>query len=190
MSREKIMAAAISVFSKVGYYRASMDDIARTAEVAKGTLYYHFPTKLELFKCLVTEGMKYITGKIRKEFDENLPVDIQLKNAIESNVSLYIEYKELATIFFNELSNGIDADALVEINTLKNEYICFIADILRNSCSEEKKKTINFEMAAAGFLGMLDTTCKFYLKGTDKVKLEEIQEFINEVISAWLYRMF
>jgi AcrR family transcriptional regulator len=54
VSREKIIDAAAIIFSRSGYHRASMDEIARTAGVAKGTLYYNFPSKAGLFKAVVT----------------------------------------------------------------------------------------------------------------------------------------
>ncbi|MDF2714328.1 MAG: transcriptional regulator, TetR family protein, partial [Paenibacillus sp.] len=49
MSRNKVLQAAIGVFAEQGYHQASMDDIALKADVAKGTLYYHFSGKSELF---------------------------------------------------------------------------------------------------------------------------------------------
>jgi AcrR family transcriptional regulator len=51
------MDAAISCFAQKGYYEASMDDIARAAKLSKGSLYWHFPSKRELFKSLVEAWM-------------------------------------------------------------------------------------------------------------------------------------
>ena len=47
-TRDKILSAAQEVFSQNGYYTATMDMIAEKAEVAKGTLYYNFPSKVAL----------------------------------------------------------------------------------------------------------------------------------------------
>ena len=43
------------LFHRFGYEKTSMDDIARTAHKAKGSLYYHFPSKEHLF-CAVIES--------------------------------------------------------------------------------------------------------------------------------------
>ena len=64
--REGLINAAVSVFSKKGFYKASMDDIAAEAEVAKGTLYYYFKNKSELFKTVVVEGINYLTDELIK----------------------------------------------------------------------------------------------------------------------------
>jgi AcrR family transcriptional regulator len=51
--RQQIVDAAITCFAKKGYYEASMDDIAREAGLSKGSLYWHFPSKRDLFRSLI-----------------------------------------------------------------------------------------------------------------------------------------
>ena len=41
-----------------------MDDIAKEANVAKGTLYYHFKSKEEIFKFIIDGGMDIISEKL------------------------------------------------------------------------------------------------------------------------------
>jgi AcrR family transcriptional regulator len=50
--REAILDAALRIFGQYGYRRTSMDDIAREAEVAKGTIYLSFASKDEVFQAL------------------------------------------------------------------------------------------------------------------------------------------
>ena len=57
MVRDQIIDAAAAVFSQKGYHPASMDAIAQTAGVAKGSLYYHFHSKSDLFTAVVCEGI-------------------------------------------------------------------------------------------------------------------------------------
>ena len=51
--REKILEAALSVFTKEGFYNAKIEDIAQTAGVGKGTIYEYFKSKQELFQEMV-----------------------------------------------------------------------------------------------------------------------------------------
>lgn len=53
--REAILAAALSVFTAEGFAAARLDDVAKGAGVAKGTLYLYFPDKQALFQGLVEE---------------------------------------------------------------------------------------------------------------------------------------
>lgn len=50
--RAEILDAALQVFGQYGYRRASMDDIAREAGIAKGTIYLSFTSKEEVFRAL------------------------------------------------------------------------------------------------------------------------------------------
>jgi AcrR family transcriptional regulator len=50
--RAEILDAALQVFGQYGYRRASMDDVAREADIAKGTIYLSFTSKEEVFQAL------------------------------------------------------------------------------------------------------------------------------------------
>src|SRR5579884_2439794 len=55
--RQAIIKAAMEIFKKEGYERASMDSIAKRLGGSKATLYGYFKSKEELF----TTAMKQIT---------------------------------------------------------------------------------------------------------------------------------
>ncbi|MBY4675197.1 TetR/AcrR family transcriptional regulator [Marinobacterium arenosum] len=50
LTREKILNAAWHLFNQQGYQDTSTRQIARQAGVADGTVFSHFPTKLEMLK--------------------------------------------------------------------------------------------------------------------------------------------
>ena len=50
--RAAILDAALRVFGQYGYRRTTMDDIAREAGIAKGTIYLSFASKEEVFQAL------------------------------------------------------------------------------------------------------------------------------------------
>jgi AcrR family transcriptional regulator len=50
---EKILDAAVSVFSRKGYRDAGMDDIVVESQTSKGGIYFHFPNKQTIFLTLL-----------------------------------------------------------------------------------------------------------------------------------------
>jgi len=52
-SKERILDAALEIFSQKGFHSATTDEIAERAGVGKGTLYRYFATKEKLFEELV-----------------------------------------------------------------------------------------------------------------------------------------
>jgi AcrR family transcriptional regulator len=51
--RQQILAAAMNCFMAKGYYRATMDDIVAESGLSKGTLYWYFKSKKDLFLALI-----------------------------------------------------------------------------------------------------------------------------------------
>lgn len=56
-TKESILSVADKLFSRFGFHKTSMDEIAKIARKAKGSLYYHFASKEELFKEVVSIEM-------------------------------------------------------------------------------------------------------------------------------------
>lgn len=48
--RARLLEAAVGVFARHGFRKASMDEVARAAEVSRQGLYLHFPTKEDMFR--------------------------------------------------------------------------------------------------------------------------------------------
>ena len=61
-----ILAAAEHVFAEQGYFHARMDAIAERAELAKGTLYYYFKSKDEIYVHLLERETRKIHEEIRR----------------------------------------------------------------------------------------------------------------------------
>jgi AcrR family transcriptional regulator len=54
-NRERLKAAALRLFSRTGYARTSIDDIAAEADLATGGFYLHFRTKRQLLVALMDD---------------------------------------------------------------------------------------------------------------------------------------
>lgn len=63
-TREKILNVATRVFSRYGFYKTSMDEIARSAHKAKGSLYYHFTSKEDLFAEVVALELNHLRKEL------------------------------------------------------------------------------------------------------------------------------
>ena len=74
-TKRKIFEASMKLFAEKGYDATSVEEITATVGVAKGTLYYHFSSKEEIFNFLVDEGIKLLLNNIEikiKKFDNSI----------------------------------------------------------------------------------------------------------------------
>ena len=51
-TKQAILEAAINVFFERGVAKASLEEVARAAEVTRGAVYWHFKNKVEIFEAL------------------------------------------------------------------------------------------------------------------------------------------
>jgi AcrR family transcriptional regulator len=71
--REAILAAALDEFSARGFEAARLDDVARRAGIAKGTIYLYFRDKESLFQDLVRDMLTPVVGTIEAMGEADLP---------------------------------------------------------------------------------------------------------------------
>jgi AcrR family transcriptional regulator len=71
--REAILAAALEEFSASGFAAARLDDVARRAGVAKGTIYLYFRDKESLFQELVRAMIGPVVGALEAAPLADLP---------------------------------------------------------------------------------------------------------------------
>ncbi|HXX06676.1 MAG TPA: TetR/AcrR family transcriptional regulator [Pseudolabrys sp.] len=81
--REAILAAALDEFSARGFEAARLDDVARRAGVAKGTIYLYFRDKETLFQELVRAMLTPVVGTIEAMSAANLPLAVLADRIVE-----------------------------------------------------------------------------------------------------------
>src|SRR4051812_23157884 len=62
--RDAILAAALDEFAARGFAAARLDDVAKRADVAKGTIYLHFADKETLFQELIRMELSPVVGAL------------------------------------------------------------------------------------------------------------------------------
>src|ERR1051325_6289927 len=74
--REAILAAALDEFSAQGFAATRLDDVAKRAGVAKGTLYLYFHNKDALFQELVRTMLTPVVGALEALRDADVPMRV------------------------------------------------------------------------------------------------------------------
>jgi AcrR family transcriptional regulator len=84
--REAILAAALDEFSARGFAAARLDDVARRAGVAKGTIYLYFRDKEALFQELV----RSVISPLIARFETTVEIDLPARVIAERVVDLFV----------------------------------------------------------------------------------------------------
>jgi AcrR family transcriptional regulator len=85
-NRERILEVAKQAFTRYGA-NASLDDIAKEADVGAGTLYRHFPTRDALIEAVYRTEVEKLATAERKFAETMAPID-----ALRAWMLLFVEY--------------------------------------------------------------------------------------------------
>jgi AcrR family transcriptional regulator len=126
-TRDSILKVASKLFGRFGFYKTSMDEIARIARKAKGSVYYHFASKEELFREVVSNEFALVKTQLVAVVDDSgLSPSGKLKIYIIKRTEALLEAKNyhetLHSDFYEHFSFTDDLHAEFtnwERNTLK-----------------------------------------------------------------------
>lgn len=89
--RRKLMEAALTVFTRFGFRKTSMDEVARAASVSRQGLYLHFATKEELFRASVEHLFDTALAATAAALaDPALPLEKRLVAAFDAWVGRFV----------------------------------------------------------------------------------------------------
>jgi AcrR family transcriptional regulator len=102
--REAILAAALDEFTARGYEGARLDDVAKRAGVAKGTIYLYFADKETLFQDLVRSLVHPVLGMLEKMRDVDIPARMLVEGLLNTFVrEVYgTRRKDIIRLILNE----------------------------------------------------------------------------------------
>ncbi|CAM5793510.1 MULTISPECIES: TetR/AcrR family transcriptional regulator [Brevibacillus] len=112
--KDQIVEAALTAFAQYGYSDTTMDAIADVAAVAKGTLYYHFSTKEELFLYVIEKGVKMLIDSVDSVMQrEDLSMDQRVLCVLDEHLRFFSEHRELCLLLLSFFTGDQQRDEMI-----------------------------------------------------------------------------
>lgn len=180
-TKNLIVDVAEKLFSKFGYLGVSMSDIAKSLEMTKAALYYHFPSKERLYMEVVDGAFREFSDLIKKITEGDFTVQKKFCKMITSYVDFCLEEKDLAKLT-NEKYSKEDEGIVDFISRKKSEIADQFEPIVRDILTLKKKDSISSNVATHLLIGMLNTfVLGEVLDGGKNLKSKDIAKHINSL---------
>lgn len=101
----EILAAARSVFARHGFASATVDEIAETAGVAKGTVYLYFPSKRDLFLATLREGVTQLHAEAERLIARSESTAAKIRAFIAVRLDYCDRNRDFFRIYYTELGS-------------------------------------------------------------------------------------
>lgn len=87
-TKEKILTVASRIFGKYGFQKTTVDEIARTAHKAKGSVYYYFKSKEDLFLAVVQQEINVLKSGLTRVIVDSQDATGMIRNYMMNRMVL------------------------------------------------------------------------------------------------------
>lgn len=158
-TRQKLYEAAVTLIAEQGFSATTVDEIAERAGVAKGTVYYNFKSKTELFEELLRHGVSLLTASLQAAADETAKRDgtsVEALDAmIRAGLAFIDRYPAFTQLYVAELwrTNRAWQSTLLVV---RQQAVAVVEKVLQEGIDgDELSGEIDIPLTAAALVGMV-----------------------------------
>ena len=149
-----VLDAAEEVFAESSYADASVEDIAKRAEISVGTLYNLFPSKEEVYRNVVSRGQRLFYENIAQRLAEARGPQEKIRAVVRYFFEHFTRYQRQFR-FYNEATNGFQWALKGELLAEAEEGQAIFVQHLQDVCQQGLDQGIFKSGVSADILSML-----------------------------------
>ncbi len=158
--RLEILRTAASAFTRTGFTRATMGDIADKVRMAKGNLYYYFPSKQDLLFFCQDESLGRLIDETRAISKSKLRTDEQLRAMITFHVKTILE--ELPGSTAHTDFRSLPGPLLRKLIRKRDRYEQAYRSVIERGIKQRIFRKCNVKTAAWAILGALNWSAQWF----------------------------
>lgn len=185
-TREKILVAALEVFSSKGFHGTAVDEIAERAGLGKGTVYRHFHSKKGLFSELIRSKVAELEQRVSGAIDPKSDVLEIIETYLRIYFGFFDRNRDLYKVLIQEQSDfGAEVKALYIGNILRK------VPLLKRKIFQAVKtghlKQMDFHTVFYGVMGFIDGVMQKWLASDDDYSLvDEVPTVIETIFYGFV----
>jgi AcrR family transcriptional regulator len=158
-TREKLFQAAVTLIAEQGFSATTVEQIAERAGVAKGTVYYNFTSKNELFEELLRHGVELLTADLRAAAETTAAAGGRRVDALDamvrSGLAFIDRFPAFTQLYVAELwrTNRTWQDTLTGV---RQEAVAVVEKVLGEAVAAgELNADLDVPLTASALFGMV-----------------------------------
>lgn len=174
--KECILLEAARAFARFGFKKTSIDEVAKAAGVAKGTVYLACDSKEDLFYQVLHREMRAWAGETAKLIDPRMPADQLLAMMSEHGIA-YLEARPLVRdLLFGKLDQTLPTFS-DEIEQLRRIGSANVAEVLRLGIEQKIfRRDLDVDTVASLLLDLQISAYLFHSHGSPHERDERLKK--------------
>ncbi len=185
--RKQIMDAALACFARKGYHKTTMDDIVAESGLSKGSLYWYFKNKDDLFLSLIKSYFLDISQDVVATLEQHTTASDKLRAVAQEMVEFFRATEDFFNVFFefwmqsalNEELNQLFSNVLVQ-------YREVIAGIIIEGIDAGEFKAVDARQLAWSVMAVYDGLAFYSMLMPDEIDMEQASQVFIETFLGGL----
>ena len=182
-TKRKIFETSMKLFAEKGYDATSIEEITATVGVAKGTLYYHFSSKEEIFNFLIEEGIKLLQNSIDIKTSKHSYYIDKIKAIILIQIKIVAKYEDIITIILSQFWGKEARNKKCQEQVY--DYIGKIEHIVQEGIEKGAIKKGDTRAIASEIYGLICSTLVYKKREGEQMDIMKLyHEYENTVVNG------
>lgn len=180
----EVLEAACRIFARQGYGNTNVEDIAKEAGIAKGTIYLYFKSKEEVLAAVLVRDLEALT---QQSIDAMSKVDTfaaQLEVFLSTRGAYIRNNEDFLRVFFAEFGGRGSKPTCVTqaVDKLYRQGVEFMSKCLEQAIARGEVRPLAAEAAAFAIHDLARGFGERHLRGSSVLSLEEDLAFAHSLI--------
>lgn len=187
-TRHKLLDSALSVFSRHGYDRATVDEIVREAGFSKGAFYVHFESKEDLFWAMLEQRINLAQDAFRQSLKPGSGVAENLQAVLSRLFAFSAADPQWGAMFLEFIAHGARNEKVRE--KLARMYHSWrdvtVEALTLAQNSGTIRKDIDLDLIASALIAVVEGSITQSRLAPDSVHLDKMAEPLSRLLAQWL----
>jgi len=170
--QQRILDAALRIFSKRGYRDTLVDEIAAASQTSTGGVYFHFPGKGTLFLALLDRTAARLREKIDEAIASQTDPIAKADAALQTVLRTFSKHRALARFFMVE-ALGAGNEFHQRVLEIHEDFIGIVRRHLDEAVEQGVIDPIDTEVAARAWFGALHEIVTHWALSRGPARLED-----------------
>lgn len=170
----QILQAAEKLFAKKGFYPTTIDEIAKEAKSAKGTIYLYFNNKEDLFFSVIETKLDLLLNKIQEAVEKPGSASQRIKTAISIHLKFLEENKNFFKVmesFPEGLKKKLERKLKGRVVEKQSRYIEILDRLIQEAIDRKEIKALDSKKLAIILMGIVHSLTVYWISQREKKSL-------------------
>ena len=182
------MEAAIGIFARCGFDRATVDEIVREAGFSKGAFYVHFESKEDLFWAMLEERISRQQDTFRRAVGHTQPIADNVRTILSDVFGRLRDDPLWGSLFAEFGAHALRNEKVRQrLASMYERWRALIAEILNEGREAGRIRTdIDVQLIATVLIAAVEGSIMQSRLAPETVRLDELLEPLTTVLAEWL----